>query len=385
VFFFNSSIRFLEQQFGEKSLSNTSLMKFSFSAYFVTSILLVLGTVYYAYYTHRQFYPTISFLVSSKVAFIVIANLVFAASLFCARILKSIYFGKLRDAEIELLVDAAKYTVPETCLALTIFRNELSPTVFLLFGLLIFVKLLHKLSKCRAEFTEQLLPLPWYSQIRLYSLFITLFLVDGVGLAASVVHIANHGRSVLLLFAFEFGLLVLYTLNLTTRYVLQAVDAQTDIGLPSKGLYLMLVDMVCEVLKFVTYLCFFGLVFANYGMPIYILRDVYMAYLSCMKKVSGFLKYLQLTRNLDSRFENATPEEIAANGNCLVCREDLTPGQSCKKLSCGHVFHLECLRLWLQHQQTCPLCRYRFVTVALYNAFCVKVPKYLFLLLMLVF
>mmetsp|Transcript_19528 Transcript_19528/g.36396 ORF Transcript_19528/g.36396 Transcript_19528/m.36396 type:complete len:605 (+) Transcript_19528:856-2670(+) len=28
-----------------------------------------------------------------------------------------------------------------------------------------------------------------------------------------------------------------------------------------------------------------------------------------------------------------------------------------KKLSCGHVFHLNCLRTWLQHQQTCPLCR----------------------------
>lgn len=41
-------------------------------------------------------------------------------------------------------------------------------------------------------------------------------------------------------------------------------------------------------------------------------------------------------------------------GDCLICREGM---DSAKKLPCGHVFHLDCLRMWLQHQQSCPLCR----------------------------
>ena len=42
------------------------------------------------------------------------------------------------------------------------------------------------------------------------------------------------------------------------------------------------------------------------------------------------------------------------SGDCLICREGM---DSAKKLPCGHMFHLDCLRMWLQHQQSCPLCR----------------------------
>jgi hypothetical protein len=47
-------------------------------------------------------------------------------------------------------------------------------------------------------------------------------------------------------------------------------------------------------------------------------------------------------------------------GDCLICRE----GMDCaKKLPCGHVFHLDCIRMWLQHQQSCPLCRFLYVYI----------------------
>ena len=325
-----------------------------FATYFIFSVTLMMGTMYYAYYTYRQFYPTVLFLVSSKVAYIVISNMLFAIALLVARIFKNLFFGQLRDTEIELLVDTAKYTIPETCLALTIFRNELTPSVIALFGILIFVKLLHKLSKCRVDYIEQLLPMPIRSQLRVYSLLTALSIIDITGTAISVLYITNYGRSVLILFGFEFGLLIIYTINLTIRFIIQVLDSRTEAGMASKGLYLMLTDVICEIIKFITYICLFGLIFVYYGIPIHILRDVYMAFISCQRKVVSFVKYLQLTRNLDSRFEDATPEELVAAGNCLVCREDLTQG---KKLRCGHVFHLDCLRMWLQHQQSCPLCR----------------------------
>ena len=78
---------------------------------------------------------------------------------------------------------------------------------------------------------------------------------------------------------------------------------------------------------------------------------------------------------MDRRYANATEEELAAMSDrtCIICREELTaaaanneaapngqaqhqdgPNMTPKKLPCGHVFHFQCLRSWLERQQSCP-------------------------------
>jgi len=39
---------------------------------------------------------------------------------------------------------------------------------------------------------------------------------------------------------------------------------------------------------------------------------------------------------------------------CSVCLEPLTGG---RKISCGHVFHVDCIEPWFRIHTTCPLCR----------------------------
>ena len=42
------------------------------------------------------------------------------------------------------------------------------------------------------------------------------------------------------------------------------------------------------------------------------------------------------------------------DATCIICREEMT---AAKKLICGHMFHVHCLRSWLERQHTCPTCR----------------------------
>ncbi|EEC80757.1 hypothetical protein OsI_23248 [Oryza sativa Indica Group] len=43
---------------------------------------------------------------------------------------------------------------------------------------------------------------------------------------------------------------------------------------------------------------------------------------------------------------------------CAVCLEDVVAGETVRRLpSCGHLFHVDCIDMWLHAHRTCPLCR----------------------------
>ncbi|CAN6237711.1 unnamed protein product [Urochloa humidicola] len=45
---------------------------------------------------------------------------------------------------------------------------------------------------------------------------------------------------------------------------------------------------------------------------------------------------------------------------CAVCLEDVEAGEMVRRLpACGHLFHVECIDMWLHSHVTCPLCRCR--------------------------
>lgn len=326
----------------------------NFFSYFFGSLTCVIVLIAYAIQTQEQFYPIILFLTTSKISYIVCGNMAASLILLVAKISKTIFLGNLRDAEVEMLLENIKYSVFETCLALTIFRNELNAQIILLFGMLLFIKSFHWLARSRFEYIEQVIPMDSYTYTRFSALLLVLIGCDIAATNSAILYTIKYGNSVLMLFGFEFGLLVISVLNLTARYIIFLIDNRLENGLASKGLCVMVIDLICSGCRFATYGYFFFLLFKQYGLPIHILREVWISFHIFYTQLVSLVKYIKLTSNLDQRFEDATPEEITSSGDCLICREPMEAG---KKLPCSHVFHLNCLRLWLQHQQTCPLCR----------------------------
>ncbi|KAJ3328188.1 E3 ubiquitin-protein ligase hrd1 [Blyttiomyces sp. JEL0837] len=139
--------------------------------------------------------------------------------------------------------------------------------------------------------------------------------------------------------------------------------------------------------KLVTYFLFFAIVMHYYGLPLHIIRDLYMTLRSFIQRCKDLIQYRRATANMNERYPNATAEELAAtDAVCIICREEMVANGGAaapagdanananrpapapaaaaggnqnapKKLPCGHIFHFNCLRSWLERQQSCPTCR----------------------------
>ncbi|XAR71810.1 hypothetical protein NMG60_11018238 [Bertholletia excelsa] len=78
-----------------------------------------------------------------------------------------------------------------------------------------------------------------------------------------------------------------------------------------------------------------------------------------IKRIKGFIRLRKALGALHGALPDATFEEMQAyDDECAICRE---PMAKAKKLSCNHLFHLACLRSWLDQalneNYSCPTCR----------------------------
>ncbi|KAM6569232.1 hypothetical protein CsatB_017217 [Cannabis sativa] len=48
---------------------------------------------------------------------------------------------------------------------------------------------------------------------------------------------------------------------------------------------------------------------------------------------------------------------VQADKKCSICQEEFETDDDMGKLDCGHGFHTECIRHWLSHKNTCPVCK----------------------------
>eukprot|EP00850_Spirogloea_muscicola_P021276 SM000243S08577 [mRNA] locus=s243:172804:175025:+ [translate_table: standard] len=49
---------------------------------------------------------------------------------------------------------------------------------------------------------------------------------------------------------------------------------------------------------------------------------------------------------------------LVGMGQCSICREALEVGARARMLPCRHLYHGECIALWLRRANTCPVCRH---------------------------
>ncbi|KAK3997637.1 hypothetical protein QBC44DRAFT_376649 [Cladorrhinum sp. PSN332] len=394
-------------------------MKMRLAWYAGASTGLAAAVVASAFYQRSNFYSAMVHLAQNNISLIVLANLAFVVYGSFMYGLQRLCFGPLRVTEIEQLYEKAWFAVTETCLAMTIFRDEIGAFFLVMFTALVTGKVWGWIGEGRIEVLEQQPPTnPRLFHTRLTISLLASVLYDIWLLRYAVSTVVQQARpTMMVMFLFEFAILLVCSLHTISRYLISlmeqhvnktqtrqrleerrrqvreqrleaerrradgnAEDDNTEVpheddidemdievpGWENKGQWVLVLDLVADFIKLMIYTAFFCVILTFYNLPIHIIRDWFMTTRSFLKRLHALIRYRQALKHMD-QYPDATADDLGREDTCIICREEMRPwdpadvGQiertRAKKLPCGHILHLGCLKSWLERQQVCPTCR----------------------------
>ncbi|RYP34519.1 hypothetical protein DL767_004231 [Monosporascus sp. MG133] len=387
-----------------------------------TSTALATAVVAYAFNQRANFYSAMVYLSQNNLSLMILINLVLLIYASFVWGLQRLCYGPLRPVEIEQLYEKAWFAVTETCLAMTIFREEVGAWFLVMFTALVTGKVWEWIGEGRVEILEQQPPAnPRLFHTRLSISLLLSVVYDTWLFTYAVNSVIQQARpNMMVMFLFEFAILATCSFRTAFRYVLSLVEAdivrkqtrqrlearrrhireqraeilrrresgdpteaeaarqeelpneedveEMDIEVPGwegKGQAVLGLDLFTDFVKLGIYSAFFAILMIFYGLPIHIMRDLFMTARSFVKRLGALMRYRKALQDMN-KYPDATGEELSREDTCIICREEMRPWNPNagaversrpKKLPCGHILHFGCLKSWLERQQVCPTCR----------------------------
>ncbi|CAF1130510.1 unnamed protein product [Adineta steineri] len=325
----------------------------------LVSFFMTFAVITNAFYTKKQFYPSVVYLTKSSTSLAVLYVQAFVFVVLLGKLVQRIFLGQLRAIETEHLYDRTWFSVTETCLAFTVFRDDFSPRFVGLFAILLFLKCFHWLLEDRVDYMEQSPVLGPVFHTRVISLSTVLFLLDYFFILSAYSHTIARGASVQIVFGFEYAILLVSVISTAIKYILHTIEMRTGEQWENKGVFMLYSDLILGSFRVLLYMIFMVVMMKIHTFPLFAIRPMFIAMKAFRKSCSDVIESRRAIRNLNTMYPDLTAEELAtvADTTCIICREEMLAQQSIKRLSCQHIFHKNCLRSWFQRQQTCPICR----------------------------
>jgi len=310
-----------------------------------------------AWVQRQQFYPSVVYITKSNPSMAVIYLQSLVLVILTGKLMRKLFFGQLRAAEFEHLMERSWYAVTETCLAFTVFKDDFSPKFVALFTLLLFLKSFHWLAEERVDYMERSPVIGLIFHLRVLSLALVLTSLDTFFIQHAYTSTLTKGASVQLVFGFEYAILLTIVMNTLVKYVLHSIDLHSENPWENKAVFVLYTELAVTLVRVLLYILFFVIMVRIYTLPLFAVRPMYLTMRAFKKAFNDVVLSRRAIHNMDTLYPDATAEELAATDNvCIICREEMTASAT-KKLPCNHIFHRNCLRSWFQRQQTCPTCR----------------------------
>lgn len=257
--------------------------------------------------------------------------------LLLSKILLRLTLGKTRNEEMSSVNDNCFLFLTDILLIVTIFSDDLSIKNLILFNVLIALKCINWIVMERIK-----------SQIhlRIYALIVTVFLISFVFALGSLIS-AYKKPSLFILYGFEFGMVTIANLR---HYFFCLAHMQNE---DRRIIQIFIIDIIYIATRLVCVFLFFIITAVYFRLPFNLIREALGTTRMLHKKVKSLVQYMRISKEL-SKCEDSSGE-----GTCPICFGDMERG---KKISCGHVYHISCLKKWVETSEVCPICRREMFT-----------------------
>eukprot|EP00276_Gloeochaete_wittrockiana_P005160 CAMPEP_0184658560 /NCGR_PEP_ID=MMETSP0308-20130426/25923_1 /TAXON_ID=38269 /ORGANISM="Gloeochaete witrockiana, Strain SAG 46.84" /LENGTH=367 /DNA_ID=CAMNT_0027097651 /DNA_START=87 /DNA_END=1187 /DNA_ORIENTATION=+ len=299
----------------------------------------------------------------SKLNQLILVNLGYSLLFLIGKITQWFFFGKLRVIESQAVYERLlTYVLFKVVFLGAIVQPELKEYLlwtswFAVFG---FLKTFCSLARDRLEYLTFSPDVPTRIHVKLLILLTGISLSNGLWFYVCILVLNAGFVSLFLFLAYESVMLFLDLVQTYVKYALHFWERQTTDSAWDRGTYVYMAEFVTDVAGLSLTLghqlhvwIFHGLIF-NW-IDFFLFLNMRATFNNLRKRINGFRNFRNATSNLDARFPDATAEELARTDRiCIFCRDEMA---TAKRLPCSHLFHLQCLRSWLERNQTCPTCR----------------------------
>ncbi|EPX72346.1 synviolin family ubiquitin-protein ligase Hrd1 [Schizosaccharomyces octosporus yFS286] len=348
-----------------------------FILYVLASILLFGLSVLLSLYSSANVYAAAVMISQSPIHITIGLNVCLCIFFAIANALKALLFGSLQTFELELLYEQFWITLTEAMISITTLRDPISISFFLLLSALMFARVFHSICAFRTERQQVQLT---DRQFNIFNRLTCALLILAV-LDITFVYLCSNEYfgdiSTRILFICEFSVLFVNIVTEAIKLGLYVYETRHPEQVwQEKSIYLFRLEVVRDALRLLAYSILLLFQHSYVSFPLYAIRHLYISFYSLFRRLREHARYRQATRDMEAMYPSATEEQLSnSDRTCTICREemfhpdfppenieemeplprglDMTP----KRLPCGHILHLHCLRNWLQRQQTCPICR----------------------------
>ncbi|RGB23909.1 hypothetical protein C1646_727362 [Rhizophagus diaphanus] len=301
----------------------------------------------------------VNFLQKEKICIMVFINMAYCFLFLLGRFTLKFFFGELRVIESQHMYDRLlNFLLFKVVFVGAILEPKWEELLIWTswFTILGFLRIFSMLCRDRFEYLTFSPNTPVQAHLRILVLLILILLSDIFWFIMCI----SIFRSMLLLLTFECFTLFLDTVQTLIKYLIHLRDITRQSVWESRGILLYYTEFVTDTLILVATLGHYLHIMLLHGISFTLIDAVLFlnmrsVFNNLRKKIVAYCNYRQAISNMQTQYPNATDIELKEyNDDCAICRDSM---DKAKKLPCGHMFHLTCLRSWLEHHSSCPTCR----------------------------